>query len=165
MTQAPPAARTGGAPPRELARRIADVQQMLRTEHHLWLATARGGLPHLVPLAYVWDGTHLLCATKAGNRSVANLRATGTAKVAIGSARDVVLIEAAVTVSEPGPVSDGLAATFSRLPLNPARVPGVVLLHFRPEKISAWRELSEMPDRVIMRDGAWLSGLDQHAGT
>src|SRR5437773_12492302 len=90
--------RAGGGPPRDAVRRIADVQQTLRTQRHLWLSTASNGQPHLVPLAYVWDGRQLLCATKAGNRSARNLCASGTAKVAIGSAQDVVLIEATVTV-------------------------------------------------------------------
>jgi hypothetical protein len=161
MTEAPPAAargaRPGGKPPRDPARRIADVLQTLRTQRHLWLATAEGGHPHLVPLAYVWDGLQLLCVTKEGNRSVRNLRASGTANVAIGTPHDVVLIEATVTVSDPGAASAELAAAFDRLPLNPARVPGTILLHLRPERISAWRELSEMPGREVMRNGSWVT--------
>lgn len=160
MTTAPPAARRvrpGGNPPRDLARRIEDVQQTLHTQRHLWLSTAKGDHSHLVPLAYVWDGCQLLCATKEGNRSVRNLRASRTAKVAIGTAHDVILIEAAVTVSDPGTASAELAAAFDRLPLNPAKVPGTVLLHLRPERISAWRELAEMPGREVMRNGSWLT--------
>lgn len=160
MTEAPPAAvrgaRPGGKPPREPARRIADVRETLRTQRHLWLSTADDGRPHLVPLAYVWDGGQLVCATKEGNRSVRNLRDSGAAKVAIGSAQDVVLIEADVTISDPRSASAELAAAFDHLPLNPTRVPGVVLLLLRPKKISAWRELSEMADRVVMRNGSWL---------
>lgn len=162
MTEAAPAAvrgaRPGSNPPRDPASRIADVQETLRTQRHLWLSTASDGQPHLVPLAYVWDGRQLLCATKESSRSVRNLRAAGAAKAAIGTAQDVVLIEATVTVSEPASAPADLVAAFNRLPLNPARVPGVVLLHLRPQKISAWRELSEMPDRVVMKNGTWLAG-------
>jgi len=161
MTTAPQAAahgaRPGGNPPRDLGRRIEDVQQALYTQRHLWLSTASGDRPHLVPLAYVWDGRQLLCATREGNRSVCNLRASRTAKVAIGTAHDVVLIEATVTVSDPGTAPAELAAAFDRLPLNPAKVPGTVLLHLRPTRISAWRELAEMPGREVMRNGSWLT--------
>jgi hypothetical protein len=139
---------------RDAERRIADVLRTLSTERHLWLATAADGAPHLVPLAYVWDGMELLCATKKANRSVRNLIASSTARVAIGTARDVVLIDAAVTVAAP----DGaVPEAFDSLPLNPARVPGVALLHLRPQRILAWRELSEMPDRVVMANGRWLT--------
>src|SRR4051794_30221955 len=92
-------ARPRGNPPRERARRIADVREALRAGRHLWLSTAGDDRPHLVPLAYVWDGEQLFCATKEANRSVRNLRSSGMAKVAIGTAQDVVLIEADVTVS------------------------------------------------------------------
>ncbi len=164
MTEAPPEVRRpgrpGGKPPRPLADRIADVQETLRTQRHLWLSTARDGQPHLVPLAYVWDGRQLLCATKAGNRSVRNLRDSGAAKIAIGTAQDVVLVDAAVRIGDPASAPPEVVSCFDRLPLNPTRVPGVVLLHLRPMKISAWRELSEMPDRVVLRDGSWLTTDD-----
>lgn len=153
MTVTKPAAN----PPRDTARRIADVQRTLRTERHLWLATAAGDAPHLVPLAYVWDGTELLCATKKANRSVRNIAASGTARVAVGSARDVVLIDAAVTTADPASAPPEVTAAFDRLPLNPARVPGVALLHLRPRRILTWRELSEMPDRVVMCGGTWVT--------
>jgi hypothetical protein len=153
--------RPAGPPPRDADRRIADVQHTLSTERHVWLATAAGDAPHLVPLAYVWDGTELLCATKEANRSVRNLAASPTARVAVGSARDVVLIDATVTVRAPSREQPDVVAAFDRLPLNPARVPGVVLLHLRPQRILAWRGLSEIPDRVIMSHGRWITDPTQ----
>lgn len=160
MTQAPPAAvrgrGPGGQPPRDLADRIVDVRATLRAQRHLWLATAKDGRPHLVPLAYLWDGTELVCVTKESNRSVRNLCASSVVTVAIGTAQDVILIEADATVGDPDEAGPELAAALESLPLNPARVPGVVLLRLRPRKISTWRDLSEMADRVIMNDGTWL---------
>lgn len=68
--------------------RIADVRETLRAERHLWLATAEDGMPQLVPLAYVWDGAELLCATEKDNRSVHNLAVSGKARVAVGTTGD-----------------------------------------------------------------------------
>ncbi|RSM44863.1 hypothetical protein DMA12_15070 [Amycolatopsis balhimycina DSM 5908] len=143
--------------PRPVERRIADLRGTLSTGKHLWLATAADGIPHLVPLAYVWDGTELFCATKEASRSVRNVADSGIARVAVGSATDVVLIDATVTISTPADAPPAVASTFAQLPLNPARVPGVVLLRLRPQRILAWRELSEMPDRLIMAAGEWVS--------
>ncbi|MEV6846622.1 pyridoxamine 5'-phosphate oxidase family protein [Actinoplanes sp. NPDC051411] len=149
--------RPPGVPPRPAERRIADAQRTLRSERHLWLATAADGTPHLVPLAYVWNHDELVCVTKEANRSVRNVVASGRARAAVGTARDVVLVDATVTVAEPSTVDPVVAAVLDRLPLNPARVPGVVVLRLRPYRILAWRELSEMPDRVIMTNGRWLT--------
>jgi hypothetical protein len=153
----PNTSRPPGASPRPAERRIADAQRTLRGERHLWLATAAEGTPHLVPLAYVWTGDELVCVTKEANRSVRNVATSGRARAAVGTARDVVLVDATVTVAAPSAVDPAVAAYFDRLPLNPARVPGVVVLRLRPYRILAWRELSEMPDRVLMTDGRWLT--------
>jgi hypothetical protein len=164
MTHAPPTAvrggRPGGNPPRTPAARIADVQETLRAQRHLWLATAKDGRPHLVPLAYVWDGAELVCVTKQTTRSARNLAESGLVKVAIGTAQDVILIEADATVGDPDEAGPELAAALESLPLNPTRVPGVVLLRLRPRTISTWRDLSEMADRVIMHNGVWLGATN-----
>lgn len=145
-------------PPRTIAQRCADVRERLAAEHHLWIATADGdGSPHLIPLAYAWDGTQLTVATKERNKTVRNVVRSGRARVALGSPTDVVVVDATVTLSEPDPDDPTLDATFARLPLDPRRVPGVTCVHLRPQRIQAWRALSEMADRTVMRDGRWLA--------
>jgi hypothetical protein len=72
----------------------------------------------------------------------------------------VILIEADATVGDPDEAGPELAAALESLPLNPTRVPGVVLLRLRPRTISTWRDLSEMADRVIMHNGVWLGATN-----
>ena len=144
-------------PPRTIAQRCADVRERLAAEHHLWIATGDGDRgAHLIPLAYAWDGTRLTVATRERNKTVRNVVRSGRARVALGSPTDVVVIDATVTRSDADPHDPALDATFSRLPLDPRRVPGVVCLHLRPVRIQAWRNLPEIAGRTIMRDGRWL---------
>ncbi|MFC4121792.1 pyridoxamine 5'-phosphate oxidase family protein [Nonomuraea zeae] len=147
---------TTATPPRTSAERRADVLQALAGERHVWLATAGAEGPHLVPLAFAWDGTDVIMMTKRGNRTVTNLRRTGRARAALGTARDVVLIDGPVTLAEPADLPDRVRALFGRLPLNPDQVPGVIALCLRPERVSAWRDLSEIPARTVMSGGHWL---------
>jgi nitroimidazol reductase NimA-like FMN-containing flavoprotein (pyridoxamine 5'-phosphate oxidase superfamily) len=49
---------------RSLAERRKAATERLRSNTNLWLATASDGRgPHLIPLAYWWDGTRLTTAT------------------------------------------------------------------------------------------------------
>jgi hypothetical protein len=32
-----------------------------------------------------------------------------------------------------------------------------IFLVLRPDRIQAWREVNEIPDRTLMRNGTWLS--------
>lgn len=144
-----------GPPPRDAAARKADVLRMLETERHLWLASASTGRPHLIPIAYAWDGTRLVVLTRRATRTVRNLRRTGRARVAIGTTRDVVLIDAAVTLSEPAQAGPELSELLARLPLDPARVPGAIVVHLAPQRIQTWRGLAEMAGRIVLDDGVW----------
>ena len=53
-------------------------------------------LAYLVPLSYVWDGTALTMANLEASPTGRNLAATGKVRLAIGTTRDVVLIEGSV---------------------------------------------------------------------
>ncbi len=144
-------------PPRSPQTRRADVERLLRTENHLWLATSGQDGPHLVPLAFGWDGTRLIMMTKPGNRTAANLRADPRARASLGSTRDVVIVDGLVTIGDPADAPAETKALFARLPLNPERVPGVVALWLTPHRIQAWRHFGEMPGRTVMADGTWLA--------
>ncbi|MCO1580332.1 pyridoxamine 5'-phosphate oxidase family protein [Crossiella sp. SN42] len=141
------------APPRPPELRAADVRELLRTERHLWLATANGRGPHLVPLAFTWDGTHVYATTKRRNRSIGNLAGDGRVRLAVGSTRDVVLLDATASVHPPGELPPECTAG---LPLDPGRVPGAVVLRLTPHRIQAWRGLPEIPGRTVMAEGSWL---------
>ncbi len=60
----------------------------------MWLATGSDGHgAHLIPVAYVRDGSTLTTATFRRSRTVSNLRARPTARLAIGDTADVVMID------------------------------------------------------------------------
>ncbi|WP_163566674.1 pyridoxamine 5'-phosphate oxidase family protein [Fodinicola feengrottensis] len=124
---------------------------MLRTERNGWLATAdSAGGPHLVPLAYVWDGSQIVMSTKEAARTVRN---GGRARLALGSPTDVVLIDGDLCVL---PATANVTPEAVRLPLHPSRVPGCVYLVLKPRRVLAWRDRSEMRERVVMASGHWL---------
>ena len=155
-----PPPRTGPPPqvaPRDPAVRKQDVLALLATERHVWLSSASGDRPHLVPLAYVWDGVELTLATRAGTRTARNLRASGWARAALGTTRDVVMLQGPVSFTDPATATEGELARFGGLPIDPARVPGMLGLHLRPERIQAWRAMSEIPQRALMVEGRWLA--------
>jgi hypothetical protein len=143
-------------PPRPPSQRRDDVLHMLKTERHLWIASAADDRAHLIPLAFAWDGTAIIFLTRQTSRTVQNLRKSEHARAALGSSRDVVIIEGPVSFSEPADASASLRAVFATLPLNPEKVPGTVGVHLTPQRILAWRGLSEIGSRTIMAGGQWL---------
>lgn len=150
-------ARPLAATPRTVAQRKADVLDRLAAEHHVWIASANEDSDaHLVPLAFVWDGTRLWMATHERNRTLRNLRRTGRARAALASTQDVVIIEGTVSFAPPTDIAPDFGTTFAKLPLDPRRVPGTICVQLTPRRILAWRSPAEMPDRTVMADGRWL---------
>jgi hypothetical protein len=141
--------------PRSPVERREDVLHLLSTERQLWIASAAHGRAHLIPLAFAWDGATITMVTRRNSRTVQNLRESHHARVAIGSPRDVVIIEGPVSFQEPAEATAELRALFATLPLNPERVPGAIGVQLAPQRIMAWRGLAEMSDRAIMTDGHW----------
>ncbi|GAA2411540.1 hypothetical protein GCM10010191_21000 [Actinomadura vinacea] len=146
----------GGAPPRSADVRKRDALELLGAARHAWVASGGGDGPHLIPLACVWDGTRVALSTRAGSRTVRNLRRLGRVRLAFGSAVDVVLLDGEVAITAPGDVPAATRDALAALPLDPERVPGCVYLFVTPRRVQAWRHLGEMADRVIMTDGRWV---------
>jgi hypothetical protein len=142
-------------PPRSRAQRRDDVLRALSTERQLWIASASGDQAHLIPLAFAWDGTTIVMVTRRTSRTVTNLRKSGRGRAAIGSPRDVVIVEGPVSFGEPAAAPEAIRALFATLPLNPERVPGTIGVYLTPRRILTWRGLAEMGDRAIMVDGRW----------
>ena len=117
------------------------------------------GAPYLVPLSFDWDDEALLVATPANSPTGRNLAATRAARLALGHTRDVSMIEGEVEVLEidalPQERGDRFAA---RAGFDP-RALATPYRWFRisPRRIQAWREVDELADRDLMRDGDWLS--------
>jgi Pyridoxamine 5'-phosphate oxidase len=149
------------ADPRSRAQRRRDTEHRLTDDIDLWVASASAdGAPYLVPLSFDWDGEALLVATPTDSPTGRNLAATRTVRLGLGHTRDVSMIEGEVEVLEidalPRERGDRFAA---RTGFDP-RALATPYRWFRisPRRIQAWREVNELPDRELMRDGRWLVG-------
>lgn len=86
-------------PARPAEQRKQDTLHRLEHDEDVWVATAPddgSGVPYLVPLSFLWDGSALLLATPAASPTGRNLRATGRVRLGLGPTRDVVMIEGTV---------------------------------------------------------------------
>ena len=101
------------APPRPAEQRKADTITALATPGiDVWVATAGVGGAHLVPLSLAWIDEQVVVALPADSITTRNLTTTGTARLAVGPTRDVVMIdsvlEEVIAVEEaPADVIDG----------------------------------------------------------
>jgi hypothetical protein len=147
--------------PRPGAQRVRDARAILAARHaDVWVASASpAGEPYLVPLSLGWIDGRIVLVTDGSTPTVANLVASGTARVAAGGTRDVVMIDA--VLDEIVPIGAAPAALIEayvqQADWDPRAVPdGLVVVALRPRRIQAWREANELAGRTIMRDGRWL---------
>jgi hypothetical protein len=148
-----------GAEPRSRTQRRSDTEHRLTHDTDLWVASASSdGAPYLVPLSFDWDGEALLVATPTGSTTGRNLEATRVVRLGLGHTRDVSMIEGDVEILEidalPQERGDRFAAHTGfdpRALTEPYR-----WFRISPRHIQAWREVNELPDRELMRDGRWL---------
>ena len=146
--------------PRSRAQRRRDTEHRLTHDTDVWVASASAdGAPYLVPLSFDWDGEALLMATSAASATGRNLATTRAVRVGLGLTRDVTMIEGDVEVLEidalPPEQGDRFAA---RTGFDP-RALTTPYRWFRvsPRRIQAWREVDELPERDLMREGRWLA--------
>ncbi|HEV8175145.1 MAG TPA: pyridoxamine 5'-phosphate oxidase family protein [Actinoplanes sp.] len=156
------AAAPGSAPPapRSLAQRKADTVAKLGTPAiDVWVASASGSDPHLVPLSLAWLDDRVVVAVDASSRTARNVTARGGARLALGPTRDVVMIDAVlervVPAADPGSLAEGYARQADWDPRDAGG--GYVYLVLRPDRIQAWRESNELAGRTLMRNGRWLA--------
>lgn len=153
MTSSPPP-----DAPRTRAQRRRDTEHRLNHDVDLWVASASAdGTPYLVPLSFDWDGEALWVATPAASPTGRNLAATRTVRLGLGQTRDVVMIDGEVEVLDidalPQEQGDRFAA---RTGFDPRTLTGYRWFRISPRRIQAWREVNELPERELMRDGRWL---------
>jgi len=146
--------------PRSPAQRRSDTEQRLTHDIDLWVASASAdGGPYLVPLSFDWDGEAVLVATPAKSPTGRNLAATQTARLGLGHTRDVSMIEGDVEVLEIDALPQERGDRFATRAGFDPRTQDTPYRWFRisPRRIQAWREVNELPDRELMRDGRWLA--------
>jgi hypothetical protein len=146
---------------RSVAQRKADALTMLSSKDlDAWVATSSPeGVAHLVPLSTAWDGECLLLATEPSAITTKNIVSTGRARVALGQTRDVLIVDAVLERS--GPAASMGASLIDRYAAQAGWDPRdagmpFVMLRLRPVRIQAWREVNEIADRTLMRNGRWL---------
>ena len=145
---------------RSTAERAEHARRRLAGEANVWVATAsNGGVPHLVPLSLAWIDNRIVVATPTDTPTARNAAATGTARAALDSADDVVIIDAATEVVAYGSAAPELRAGYvERVGWDPADNSGDwVLLILSPTRGQAWNGPGEIEGRTIIRDGAWLA--------
>lgn len=146
--------------PRTRQQRIRDTLNRLEHDIDAWISTADPdlGTPYLIPLSFAWNGQDLLLSTAAATPTGRNLAATGTVHLAIGSTRDVVLIQGSVQVVPSADLPPAEAEQFaSKTGFDPrGQNPAYPYFRVAPRRILAWREANEIIGRELMRDGRWL---------
>ncbi|NUP21252.1 MAG: pyridoxamine 5'-phosphate oxidase family protein [Streptomyces sp.] len=148
-------------PARPAEQRKQDTLHRLEHDQDAWVATAEvdGGVPYLVPLSFLWNGSTLLLATPTDSPTGRNLRMTARARIGIGPTRDVVMIEGTVdTFVAPAQLPPEEADRFAaKTGFDPRRLTTPYLyFRVRPDRVQAWREAGELNGRELMRDGKWL---------
>ena len=146
-------------PPRSLEQRTADVLARLRGDVDLWVASADAdGDAYLVPLSFVWDGAAVTFATPRSSRTARNLVRAGSARVALGLTRDVVMLDGVVEAIAIGTDPALEEAHAAATGFDPRAEPEeYVYLRITPREIQAWREANELSGRKVMRAGRWLA--------
>jgi hypothetical protein len=163
--------------PRSAAQRRADTLALLAAPvTDAWVASASAGgdgsaQAHLVPLSLAWIDDRVVLALEGTSRTARNITAHGTARLALGPTRDVVMIDAVLERVVPttgdgdaGGPADGDPDGSARLgegyaaqaDWDPRGSAGYVFLVLRPERVQAWRDEAEIPGRTLMRSGDWL---------
>jgi hypothetical protein len=147
------------AGPRSRAQRRRDTEHRLTHDIDIWVASvSAAGAPYLVPLSFDWNGATLLMSTPTDSPTGRNLAATRTVRLGLGHTREVSMIDGEVEVLEldslPRERSERFAA---RAGFDP-RAAATPYRWFRvsPRRVQAWREVNELPDRELMRDGRWF---------
>jgi hypothetical protein len=147
------------AEPRSRAQRRRDTEHRLTHDIDLWVASASAdGVPHLVPLSFDWDGEALLVSTPTDSPTGRNLAATRAVRLGLGHTRDVSMIDGEVEVLDIDALSRERGDRFAARAGFDPRTLATPYRWFRisPRRIQAWREVDELPERELMRDGDWL---------
>jgi hypothetical protein len=150
-------------PARSTAQRIADARAKLEARHSdLWVSSATAdGAPYLVPLSFAWDGTAVLIAIKSNSPTARNVNAGGTARLGLGTTRDVVIVDTELISSATAADDDEVAARYAAQadwdPRQLGDAESYVYLRLRPVRIQVWRESNEIAGRTVMREGVWVA--------
>jgi hypothetical protein len=144
---------------RDRGARKADTLTMLATPAiDVWVATASAeGVPYLVPVSLAWVEERVVIAVEGRSLTARNLTTSGGARLAVGQTRDAVMIDVVLDKALEVAADEALGAAYvAQADWDPRGSAGYVFLVLRPVRVQAWREVNELPDRELMREGRWL---------
>ncbi|MFG2716736.1 pyridoxamine 5'-phosphate oxidase family protein [Streptomyces sp. NPDC048416] len=147
-------------PPRSREQRKQDVLARLEKDEDAWVATASAsGVPHLVPLSFVWEQGSLLMCTRRTSPTLRNLESGDRpVHLTLGHTRDVVHITGTATIVATPELPTASAEAFAAKVVWDPRDSDPSYTYFRvvPQRIRAWRESNEIAGRDLMSGGSWL---------
>lgn len=149
--------------PKPMPQRAAHARERLAEERDAWVASATaGGEAYMIPLTYLWNGSSMLFSTPERSRTIRDLKRTGRTRIALPSARDVVILDGRVDLLDPAVETTAIDAFAAQHGWDPRLEPNAyAFFRFTPERIQAWSVASELPTRDVMRDGHWLDEAEQ----
>jgi hypothetical protein len=144
---------------RSTARRRADVVAMLERHGDAWLATAAGGVPHMIVTAAVWNGESVIVTTRESSRTARNLDENQVARLAFGTSDDAVLVDVELDLSLPAADAGEVGTAFRKAAGWDPAEEGADWRYFvlRPVRIQAYRGYGEVEGRAVMTGGRWLA--------
>jgi hypothetical protein len=145
---------------RSAEQRKRDALDKLETDQDVWVATASDhATAHLVPLSLCWHDGNVVVAVETSSPTARNASASGQARLALGSTRDVVVIDAAATVVPRAAADQAIIAAYrGRTGWDPGGDGGEwAFILLQPESIQVWRDVEEISGRTVMRNGTWLA--------
>ena len=145
---------------RDVQSRKADVLAALDRQEDLWVATADAqGRPHLIAVSAWWDGAEVVIATTAASRTAKNLATSPLVRLAQGSPKDAIVIDARVVEEKPAEGAAELAKGFAgAVGWDPREVgPGWTLYRLKPIRIQAYKGYDELEGRDVMVRSEWLA--------
>jgi hypothetical protein len=145
---------------RSAAERKSDAIEKLNKDQDVWVATGDDrGIAHLVPLSLCWHDGMVVVAVEARSRTARNASASGQARLALGSSRDVVMIDAKASVVAGQDAEPAIVGGYrERTGWEPGSDGGDwVYVLLKPTRIQVWRDVGEIAGRTVMSDGTWLA--------
>lgn len=144
---------------RDTATRKKDVEEVLQSQGHYWLATAEvGGRPHVIGVSALWNGSEFVVTTLGTSRTARNMAMSSEVVLAHGDPGDAVVIRAAVIDSAGVEDSAELAGDWkAAMGWDPREMGGWMFFRLRPTRIQAFRGYDEIEGRDVMVRSRWLA--------
>jgi hypothetical protein len=137
--------------------RAARARELLAGGIDVWVASASAtGEAHLIPLSYTWDGSSVLLSTPERSRTARDLFRAGRGRVALPSTRDVVIVDGVIERVDPHDTTGLVEAFAERHQWDPRlETTPFAFIRLIAEEVQAWSVESELPTRVVFRQGVW----------